>query len=442
MINDAQAAKRMTPPLRIGQIIINLETGGAQAIVMELMRLLDRQRFEPVLISLGQSNHYEDEIRREGWKAKRVSMGRRYPNADIRALSAYFKEQSIDLVHCHATFAKTAGRAAAIHAGVPGMIGHWHNINAEKHSREFLETERFLNQYTDSLVACSREVSTYVEENIELSGAPIKMIPNAIDLNPYDEASSHRARCRRELGVSNGAFHIVHTARLEPRKQPELLLKALSLSTVKKDRCLGDWRLTFVGGGSLRDELDRVIGRLDEEAVSQGGERIAGRVHFPGWSRQIPQWLASADVYTLMSYSEGFSLSTLEAMAAGTPVVSTDIIGPREFVHHEQNGLMVDPHDEHSVLEALYRIRTEEDLRNRLVKEARKTARQYGIREHVEKTQDLYESVWEQPAKTRDLPSSFLGREKFLFQFQQHIRAQRRAARRMRKAGKLSAAEA
>lgn len=407
----------MSKPLRIAQMVGNLETGGTQALIIELMRRLDRARFDPVLVHFKGPNHFADEIKARGWRCLKVRASRSYRSSELRALAAILRAEDIQIAHTHSDHANFAGRAAAVHAQIPWIIAHYHNTYEHRLDERFLRMEAHLAPHTDAVVACSKGVEEFVRQRIDLKDCPLRLVQNGVSLEPYVQAGADREGARRALGIPAGVFHIVHTARLEPHKQPERLLHALSIATLERDRGLGDWRLTYVGGGSLAESLKRMVVELDRETVARGGEAIAPRVHFAGWTKDIPLWLAAADVFCLVSRNEGLPLSLVEAMAAGTATIASDVVGPREVIEHERSGLLIEPQGEKSLVEALLRLRHDIALRAQLVDNGRVRAKDFSIERFVREIEALYDGVTAAPGCSARNPLGIFKRLGFLSRF-------------------------
>src|SRR5262249_8259591 len=138
---------------------------------------------------------------------------------------------------------------------------------------------------------------------------PIRVLPPGIDAGRF--AGGNRAAMRRAFGFPESAFIVGTVSRLVWNKNIETLLHAFA--QIAGD--LTESVLLIVGDGPLR-------GELEELACSLG---LQGRVRFSGWQRNIPQILSGLDLFALASWNEGFGLSRLEAMAAGIPVLLSDL---------------------------------------------------------------------------------------------------------------------
>lgn len=420
----------MPKRLRIAQIVGNLETGGTQSLLIEMMRRLDRDRFDPILIHFKSPNHFEDEVRDKGWECYKVKASRSYRMREIRNLASALIEYKVDFVHTHSDFANFAGRAAAVYARVPHILVHYQNTYEHRIDEQFRRLEAQLAARTDGFIACSKGVEDFLAKNLDLKGRPVHLMPNCVNVEPYFEAAADRAAARKKLAVPQDVFHLVHTARLEPHKQPQQLLKALSLSTQKPENSLGDWRLTLVGGGSMREELEHHLKKIDDLAVSAGGEAIAPRVHFAGWSKDIATWLATADVFCLVSKNEGLPLSLVEAMAAGAPTVASNIIGPQEVLLENEYGLLVDSNRPDDILRALLAYRSDEEMRQKMIEKGKGRAREYSVVRYVEKLEKLYEEMALQPGLSQTNPISFLGKMKLIAELRHTAKRFRRTQKR------------
>ncbi|MBI1290738.1 glycosyltransferase [bacterium] len=411
---------------KVAHLIGNLETGGTQALILELMRRTDRRRFDPCIVYFRDPNHFADAIASSGWQCSKVKVSRGLESSGLRLLAEHLRHRGVDIVHCHSDHANFAGRTAALMAGIRRIIVHYHNTYEHRLNDGFRTLEQLLAPATAVYAGCSQGVADFMRANLDLGGRPLRLLRNGVNLAPYLEAGRDPAAARAQLGVPAEVFHIVHSARLEPHKQPGMLLEALALSEQRPETSLGDWRLTFLGGGSLRESLEARLRELDEEAAARGLPRLSPRVHFTGWTKDVPRWLATADVYALVSRNEGFSLSLVEAMAAGAVTIAGDIVGPREVIGSDENGLLVDTSQPQAILGALLRYRRDPAYMKRVRESALKRAEQFSIETFVRQTEELYDDLAQWRGIPPPRPSSWLWKQLLPYRAG-------RLARRMRK---------
>lgn len=374
----------MASPLRVALIVARLEFGGTQRLVMELMRGLDRARFDPILIHFKNPNHYAGEIADAGWRCHKVAMSRSLRPLEVRGLARKLAAERVQLVHTHADFANFAGRAAAVSAGVPWRIAHYHGHYLHSLSDRFRRLEAILAPHTDRILTCSQSVAEFVESTFELSGAPVQKVLNGMDLHAFERARERRTEIRQELGIGDGVFHIVHTGRLVAHKGPDRLISALASAGER----LGRWRATFVGGGDLEEEMHKLAA-----AAERAGAFPQGSIIFTGWSDQVADYLAAGDVSVMCSHHEGLGLSAVESLAAGTPVVASDIAGIREVVVDGESGLLVDTSEPEQLLAALVQLREEDTLRTRLIEGGLRRTQLFSVRRYLDEVQSVYEHV-------------------------------------------------
>jgi len=157
-------------------------------------------------------------------------------------------------------------------------------------------------------------------------------------------------------------------------------------------------RLEFAGDGDIEGALRHVAIR-----------GIRANVHFSGWvsPRRREELLARATVFVLPSHAEGLPMSLLEAMAAGCPVIASDVGGIPDVVTNEVNGLLVPPGDRDALALALHRLLVDRELADRLGHEARATVRRRFATEHaISRLDQIYSGLGVQRRPARRAQSA------------------------------------
>ncbi len=271
--------------------------------------------------------------------------------------------ERFDLVATHTSKGGFLGRLAAWLARVPCIIHHAHGFSFNKVlspavHRFFVALERLAARAGDYIISVNDEHRRMAIDLGVTSPGRIATVHNGIDLEPFRDAG--RPETRRELGFTGADLVIGTTGRFAPQKGFIYLLRAMPslLEAVPAAR------LVMVGDGPLLEEMR-------EEARKSG---IESRVHFLGFRRDVPKLMAAFDLYALPSLWEGLSISLIEALAAGKPIVATDIDGNREVVDHAETGLLVPPADVPALAAALRTLLTDHALAAHLAKNARAAA--------------------------------------------------------------------
>jgi len=213
-------------------------------------------------------------------------------------------------------------------------------------------------------------------ENIEVelaeAGYPsqrIVRIPNGVSVGPLRDAT-RQAKAREalaeighELALPRDAPLAVYVGRLHQAKGLRHLAAAFKKIVARRSNA----RLWLVGHGPDRGALIDRVHDLD----------LRGRIVLPGVFDDVEELLHAADVFVLPSHEEGMSISLLEAMAAGVPVVTTDIPGNRPLVTDGQHGLLVPPGDVPALAEAIARVLDEPETATRLAAAARRRVEEH-----------------------------------------------------------------
>jgi glycosyltransferase involved in cell wall biosynthesis len=260
----------------------------------------------------------------------------------------------IKIIHMNSYHPGNYCRLAAFCMGMPVIIDHWHGFNRFSLKRRVLC--RLYNHFTDLSFVVSELVGKYIQEQCGTAPERIQVLYNGVDLAQYQNQDL-AAKVRQELGLPPDLPVVGLVARLDHRAKGHIeLLQALSLL---KDR--HTVHALMVGGGRRQEEMQQL-------AASLG---LAQVVHFLGNRKDVPRLLAAMDIFVLPSHSEGVSLAVLEAMAAGLPVIVSEVGGLPEIVQHEDTGLLIPPKDPEALAQSLARVLEEPGLAQRLGQKAR-----------------------------------------------------------------------
>lgn len=231
-------------------------------------------------------------------------------------------------------------------------------------------------------VAIAGEVQRSMQEVYGIKELPI--IPNGIDLRPFALLSDvDRLNWRRQEGFREDNLLFVAVGRLTAQKNHDLLLQAFV--SIAND--FPHAELLIVGEGELRSYLTA-------RAVALG---VSSKVRFLGLRSDVTSILAASDVFVMTSDWEGNPISVMEALAAGKPVVATQVGGVPELIQQDRTGLLVPPCDVATLAAAMQRLGSEFELRRAMGDAAKRHASQFGIAEMAER----YLSLYKQKADTR-----------------------------------------
>lgn len=316
--------------LRVVHVIQNMNYGGMERILADLIRGTDPSRFELHLVVLQYLGRFAEGLDVHATLHIAPPLGRGsmvWPGPLIRLL----RRLAPDVVHTHSGVWYKASLAARL-AGVPVVIHTEHGRpSPDPNPGRFID--RTASRWTTRVVAVSEALRHQLTETLVADPSHLVVIPNGIDLPASPEQPS-AATLRTELRLALGTPIIGSVGRLERIKGYDIMVEAFG-------RLISGWpqaprpALVVVGEGGLRTSLEQRARELG----------VGPEVHLLGWRDDVRRWLNGFDLFTLASRSEGTSISLLEAMAEGCCPVVTDVGGNRAVLGPSLAHRVVPPGD-------------------------------------------------------------------------------------------------
>jgi glycosyltransferase involved in cell wall biosynthesis len=361
---------------RILQIIPSLDRAGAEKQLCLLARGLPRDEFDVHVCALTRGGPLEGDLREAGIPL--VVIGKRWkldPHAFWR-LKQHIAAIRPDLIHTWMFAANTYGFAAARACGITNVVVGQRCIDPWK-SRLQLALDRQLAARCRGVVVNSEGVRDFYVRH----GAPaerVRVIPNGVAM-PSPPCTT-RGQLLAELELPAHSRLVGLVGRLWPQKRVKDAIWAADLLKVIRD----DVHLLVIGDGPDRDRLRRFRDQVC----------IRGKVHFLGERSDVPRLLPHFDVVWSTSGYEGQSNAILEAMAAGVPVVATDIPGTRELVVSGTTGYLLPVGDRAAFAKYSERLLNDADLAGRFSTAARQRVQsEFGVEKMVERHVELYREL-------------------------------------------------
>ncbi|MCB9896367.1 MAG: glycosyltransferase family 4 protein [Planctomycetes bacterium] len=373
-------------------VITQLELGGAQQNTLHTVARLDRARFRPHLLC-GPGGLLDDEARAlNGVELHFVDELERpiRPGRDLtaaRVIADLLRDVAAGgpcVVHTHSSKAGIVGRWAAHRAGVGPVV---HTIHGFGHDavpgrfvrRAVLAVERTMARHTDAFVSVSRANEVEGLALRLLGGKPCRIIRSGIDVDDFARADALRAAARAELGYAPDARVVGMIACLKPQKAPadfvDLAARVLEQAP--------DVEFFLAGDGELRADVERLV-----EANG-----IGPRFRLLGWRRDVPELLGALDVLVLTSRWEGLPRVCPQAMAAGRPVVATNVDGIPEAVVEGRNGFLFEPGDTALAARRVLTLLDDPSLRRRHADAGRRAVDEFRQETMVAEQERLYDEL-------------------------------------------------
>ena len=304
-------------------------TGGAERQIYELAKGLDKDKFNVTVASLecvGQAPRQLVEgigCRLETFRVVRV-----YGlSGFIQGLKffRFLKTARVDIVQTYHFSSDIWGVFWAHLAGVPVIISNRRDMGFWRKNHH-APAYRFINRWVKKIVTVTESVKKMVIETEGVAPSKVEVICNGVDVSVGRQPSDVRS-LKEELGIKENELVVIHVANLKPVKGHRFLLRAFA----EIIRQVPHVKLLLIGKDELNGSLHRLASQLD----------IANNVLFLGTRQDVPDLLSAADICVLPSLSEGMSNAILEYMAAGKPVVATNVGGNPELIKNGFNGFLV-----------------------------------------------------------------------------------------------------
>lgn len=369
-------------PLRVMFVLTSMPVGGAETLLVNLVRRLDRDRFVPEICCLKERGELGDVLAAELPVHERL-IGGKFDVFVWRRLTRLFRERRIDAVVTVGAGDKMFwGRLAAWSAGVPVIASALHSTGWPD---VIQRPNRWLTGLTDAFIGVAPPHGRYLIEQERFPADKVHVIPNGIDVQRFRPQPELRAAGRAALGIAPDAPVCGIVAALRPEKNHRLFLQTAAL--VRKQLPLA--RFVIVGDGAERPQLERAA---QEPALGDS-------VLFLGTRSDIPEQLATWDLFALTSHMEANPVSILEALACGVPVVAPRVGSIPETVREGETGFLAAPGDAEALARHWIAVLSDPELGARLGRQGREHVVAHGSLESmVTGYETLLESIYRRKA--------------------------------------------
>jgi glycosyltransferase involved in cell wall biosynthesis len=361
-------------PIRVVHVVGQLEMGGMEKLLIEFARHADRKRFDLHFVSLGKRGILADEIEGLGWDVTALESKPGLRPSLVFRLARLFRAIRPEVVHSHNTRPLLYAGPAARLAGVRCVV---HTRHGQRFGAARRETMAFrLASFTADRVVCVSHDSARIAAEEGIPVRRIRTLWNGIDTSRFRRADP------------GGQGPVISVGRLSPEKDFGTLVRAAAVAVASDP----SFRLEIAGDGVCAADLNRLIAEL----------KLSESVRFLGQVRDIPSLLERGSIFAMSSLTEGVSLTLLEAMTAGLPVVATHVGGNPEVVADGQTGLLVPAADPGALAEALLKLWRDPVLRLKMGEAGRERVIDYF---DVRKMVAAYEAMYLQCLQRRDSKS-------------------------------------
>lgn len=299
-----------------------------------------------------------------------------------KMLKKLINENRFDLIHCHTPAASVYTRLAARKTRRNGTVVmytchgfHFHNASSKKYWMLYYPVERFLSRFCDYIVTINKEdfqrAQTFHSKNV-------RYIPGVgVDLSEIQNTRIDKKEYKTSIGLPENAVMILSLGELIERKNHEVIIKALS----RLERT--DVYYVIGGKGPLKEHLTAAAGSLG----------VGERVLFLGFRNDVPKLCNAADIGAFPSKTEGLGLAGIELMAAGIPLVSSNVHGIVDYVKDGVTGFACSPDDADAFAGAINKLLEHPELREKMREACIEAVKPYDIGNAVCAMQKIYREV-------------------------------------------------
>lgn len=344
-------------------LLYSIKPAGAEKVVLSLAKYIDKGKFNPVVCALKGGELLNDFIKLN-IPVYVLNKKTGFDLSVIWKLYKIIKKEKIDIIHSHNFSPNFWGRLIGYITGVRILIITEHTIATAKTRVQKL-IDRLLSGITDKIIAVSHRVrESHIEQEKILPGKIIT-IYNGIECSKIDmeKALSFKNSFQKKFNITHTNYLITTIGRLEPPKGHINLFRAIPQVVNKYPEAM----FLIVGDGFLRKQLEKLTQEL----------RIQKNVVFTGFRNDINDILSISDICVVPSYREGFSITVLEAMSVGKPIVATDVGGNTEAIIDGVTGIIVKPDDHVALANAIIAVLKDEEKIQDMGRKAKERFEQY-----------------------------------------------------------------
>lgn len=314
--------------IKILEIVPNMQQGGLENLIMNIIRNLDMQKYEIHFLYHYTGNYYfDEEIKKIGCTIHKCSF-RDDKNIFkyIKFLKKFFKENHFDVVHSHMLSTSRLTLKYAKQNGCKILINHSHNSKTEQTLKGVIKRFMILNasKYANEFLACSEDAGKFAYGNRNFI-----IVKNGIDLKKFSFSAENRKKIREELNIGERDVVFGNVGRLNIQKNQSFLIE--SFAKIKNNNA----KLMIIGFGELKEEI---LSKISEMNISEKIimlENVKSECYY-----------SAMDCFVLPSIFEGFPLTAVEAQANGCPCVFSNKITKNVKLNNNVKFLDIDKDDE------------------------------------------------------------------------------------------------
>lgn len=299
-----------------------------------------------------------------------------------KQLKTIIDKCNFDLIHVHTPTVSILTRLAAYKARKNGTVVmytchgfHFHNAAPKKNWLLYYPMEKFMSRFCDYIVTINKEDYNRAKT---FHTRKVRYIPGVgVNIKRIHDCKVSKSDYKRSLGLPENCILILAIGEMIKRKNHEVIIRALAKT--KNPNIY----FAICGKGPLKKYLQNLASKLG----------VYNRVKFLGFRRDIPELCNTADISAFPSYIEGLGLAGIEAMAAGVPLVSSNVHGILDYVIDGKTGYAMDPKDVDGFAYAINKLADDESLRKRMASNCWEAVKPFEIENALKAMWTIYNEI-------------------------------------------------
>ncbi|MEI8349032.1 MAG: glycosyltransferase [Candidatus Omnitrophota bacterium] len=365
--------------INVLHVVQTLDVGGLERVVVDSFKYYDRNKFNFTVCCLSEEGILAGELKRLRMEPVFLNKRNGLDFSISCRIMQLIKKNDINILHTHNQRPLFYGAIAARTSDLLAYVHTRHGRNDPDSFKNVL-INKFFSSFADRVVCVSRDIYEIARKKEGLPLSKIEVIRNGIDISKFASIKTKDKLLLAKLGIKEGSFVIGTVGRLSRIKNHTLLIDAFKNLSAKYSRAI----LLVVGDGPEAPRLKKIV---QEYGLTE-------KILFLGEQTDVSASLGLFDIFVLPSLSEGISLVLIEAMAAGLPIVATNVGGNSEVISDGENGFLVSSGDTAALSNAIARLLEDEGLRRRLSDANRhKATQEFNIQVMCKKYEELYTAL-------------------------------------------------
>lgn len=329
---------------KITHLTYDMRIGGTEQVIVNLIKSIDNTRFEQSILCIeAPLGPFGDMLKAENII---IDVLERTPGFDfnlVKKIREYVLKNEIDILHCHQYTPWSYGVLACIGTKVKVIFtehGRFHPDQSSK-KRQFINP--ILMLFTSAITAISKATKKALVDYEFIKESKIQVIYNGIQpLEITEDKLKIAKQLKTSYGMSDDAIVFGTISRFDPIKNHRLMIDAFAAFQQKYESSY----LIIVGDGEMRPEIEQQIIKLE----------LSNNVKLTGYQTQPETFLVLMDIFLLTSFSEGTSMTLLEALSIGKPCIVTNVGGNPEVIIDSENGIVIENDNLSQCIHAMHTI--------------------------------------------------------------------------------------